>query len=968
MARRRTALLIVLGVLAVAAVAVFAFFLLRDRAATPTATGPSVTFDAPAAGKEVPVGRPVTVHAVATGAVKVVRVEVWAGEDVIAAQESALPGGASPFPITASWAPAEAGAQSLVARAFDAEGRRSDATLAVEVTPPPAEDRDADGVADDADACPDLAGWAAAGGCPDTAGGISAEGAEEVEPPAVEPGLPDDEADPTTEGGGGPAGSEEGEDADGDGMPDSDDSCPGAPGAPEMEGCPDVDGDGVPDYRDLCPDEAGTSDALGCPETGAGDGDGDGVPDDVDLCLEDVGTPEGMGCPSAPEDAAGLDDAAEPFVEMHALRIVEFQALNMQVGDTYDGVSCYPSLSGEPVERYALEALGEQRWDVAADLGSRSLAVEVDQPIDVRMECGADVVDMGAEGGWGTYWNIGAITESHDAATWDGRTFTVVSTGGDEGRSFEVQYRLCAGSCESGEKAVVLERDGSWLTWQWDESIEGLAGYRVYVNGTAIATLRATSATASFDVAGHAPPCGTTWEYTVTALWRDDSESMPSNVVTWTGEPCPRVVRVTFDELSVGALGSDQGVTSSVGPIAGSFTATGSTAESLDFSAVDYGDWWGEEIRGYRLGANTTYAVQAIFDTIETWMLGSMFSPYHAPDQNWVTVELAPGDDLTIGAQILDADEGSNPTDTVFSAQRTMAADDVRPGTYRISDRNVVLTVRLDVIVGAEVGDLPDLAVTGVDADLGQMRIHVVNSAAAMTEPADLTVEWTDLVTGEQIGAETWRDVQIPSGGERTLVVAEVSAVGGLRVVLDPEGRVPDGTPANNTYETPVVMRVEFLGASGSPCSEIEDAHYGSEWAFAFWAGHGMSESDVLWVGYNVRFPIEGEVKVCTDVSIDCMPTAGGTTTWGDPRYTFDVQVPATETLYVSATGTEVDTVSDDDPFATERHAYGPAEGWGAREAEYTEPLHATSACDDTGCEACGEEDVTATWRITRAD
>ncbi len=968
MARRRTALLIVLGVFAVAAVGVLAFFLLRDRAAGPTASGPSVTFDAPATGEEVPVGRPVTVRAVARGAVKVVRVEVWAGEDVLAAQESALPDGASPFPITASWEPSEAGTQTLVARAFDAEGRRSDATLAVEVTPPPAADRDGDGVADDADTCPDQAGWASAGGCPDAEGEMVADGAVGVEPPAVEPGLPDDEAEPATEGGGGPAGSEEGEDADGDGVPDSDDSCPGAPGVPEMEGCPDVDGDGVPDYRDLCPDEAGTTDALGCPETGAGDRDGDGVPDDVDLCPEEAGAPEGLGCPSAPEDAADAEDAAGPFAEMHALRLVEFQAVSLQVSDAYDGVSCYASLAGEPIERYALETLGEQRWDVATDLGSRTLAVEAGQAVDVRIECGADVVAMGAEGGWGTYWNIGSIAESHDPATWDGRAFTVASTGGDEGRSFEVEYRLCAGSCESGQKSVVLERDGSWLTWEWDESIEGLAGYRVYVDGTAIATLRATSATASFDITGHAPPCGTTWEYTVTALWQDGSESMPSNVVTWTAEACPRVVRVTFDELAVGALGSDQGVTSSVGPIAGSFTATGSTVESLDFSAVDYGDWWGEEIRGYRLGANTTYAVQGIFDTIETWMLGSMSSPYHAPDQNWVTVELGPGDDLTIGAQILDADEGSNPTDTVFSAQRTMAADDVRPGTYRLTDRNVELTVRVDVVVGPEVGTEPDLAVTGVDADLGQMRIHVFNNAAGMTEPADLTVEWTDLATGEVAGTETWADVQLPSGGDRTLVVAEVSQVGGLRVILDPEGQVPDGNPANNTYETPVVMRVEFLGASGSPCSEIEDAHYGSEWAFAFWAGHGTSESDVLWVGYNVRFPVDGEVKVCTEESIDCMPTAGGTTTWGDPRYVFDVEMPATENLYVSATGTEVDTVTDDDPFATARHAYGPAEGWGAREADYVEPLLATSPCDDTGCQACGDGDATATWQITRVD
>lgn len=103
-------------------------------------------------------------------------------------------------------------------------------------------------------------------------------------------------------------------DADGDGVPDSRDSCPDTPkGAPvDDKGCPlDSDGDGVPDYLDTCPDtpRGVKVDEHGCeikppPEASPApaadvDSDGDGVPDRLDACPD---TPRGTrvdhtGCP-----------------------------------------------------------------------------------------------------------------------------------------------------------------------------------------------------------------------------------------------------------------------------------------------------------------------------------------------------------------------------------------------------------------------------------------------------------------------------------------------------------------------------------------------------------------------------------------------------------------------------------------------------------------------------------------------
>lgn len=89
-------------------------------------------------------------------------------------------------------------------------------------------------------------------------------------------------------------------DSDHDGVPDYMDKCPNTPKGVHVDkdGCPlDTDRDGVPDYRDVCPEtpKGVKVDDLGCPL----DSDGDGVPDYKDKCPD---TPAGVqvdqdGCP-----------------------------------------------------------------------------------------------------------------------------------------------------------------------------------------------------------------------------------------------------------------------------------------------------------------------------------------------------------------------------------------------------------------------------------------------------------------------------------------------------------------------------------------------------------------------------------------------------------------------------------------------------------------------------------------------
>ena len=117
-----------------------------------------------------------------------------------------------------------------------------------------AKDTDKDGIPDNKDACPEVAGLKEFNGCPDT---------------------------------------------DGDGIPDKDDACPQVKGPKEFNGCPDTDGDGVPDKDDKCPDVAGPAENGGCPWP---DTDGDGVLDKDDLCPEVAGPASNKGCPEPDEN------------------------------------------------------------------------------------------------------------------------------------------------------------------------------------------------------------------------------------------------------------------------------------------------------------------------------------------------------------------------------------------------------------------------------------------------------------------------------------------------------------------------------------------------------------------------------------------------------------------------------------------------------------------------------------------
>lgn len=160
-------------------------------------------------------------------------------------------------------------------------------------------DTDGDGVQDSRDDCPDFAGLIEYNGCPDTDGDGVSDKKDEC--PTV-PGPSDNKGCPVMEK----------KDTDGDGIMDDDDKCPDAAGLPKFKGCPDTDGDGIEDSMDKCPTAAGLSAFMGCPDT-----DKDGIEDPKDKCPNTYGPISNGGCP--------VIEAADREVLSFAMKAVQFE-------------------------------------------------------------------------------------------------------------------------------------------------------------------------------------------------------------------------------------------------------------------------------------------------------------------------------------------------------------------------------------------------------------------------------------------------------------------------------------------------------------------------------------------------------------------------------------------------------------------------------------------------------------------
>jgi OOP family OmpA-OmpF porin len=197
------------------------------------------------------------------------------------------------------------------------------------VAPPPP-DKDADGIPDKDDACPDVPGVATAdpktNGCPPAPADRDGDGVpDDKDACPDQAGVKSD--DPKLNGCPPPP-----PDQDGDGIPDAQDACPAVPGVktndPKTNGCPsDRDGDGIPDDKDKCPDQ---------PETKNGYQDEDGCPDELPKAVQKfTGTIKGINFQTG---SAKITKASYPTLDAAAKVLKDFPGIKMEIQGHTDDV------------------------------------------------------------------------------------------------------------------------------------------------------------------------------------------------------------------------------------------------------------------------------------------------------------------------------------------------------------------------------------------------------------------------------------------------------------------------------------------------------------------------------------------------------------------------------------------------------------------------------------------------------
>ncbi len=172
------------------------------------------------------------------------------------------------------------GSQSIISAVTGKNTKAADlyAGLKIPIYQTKLKDRDNDGIVNDEDSCPDVAGPIENKGCPwkdtDSDGILDKDDdCPKVTGPEENNGCP-------------------WKDTDSDGVLDKDDDCPMISGLEEFNGCPDTDEDGIADADDRCPKNPGSIENKGCP-----DKDGDTLVDIDDLCPDTAGPVDNYGCP-----------------------------------------------------------------------------------------------------------------------------------------------------------------------------------------------------------------------------------------------------------------------------------------------------------------------------------------------------------------------------------------------------------------------------------------------------------------------------------------------------------------------------------------------------------------------------------------------------------------------------------------------------------------------------------------------
>ncbi len=606
--------------------------------------GPTILIDSPRQGDEVIVGETVQIFATGRDPRKIDHMELWVDGALIESQASALPGGTSPFPLAGEWVPGTTGNHTIVVRGYntaDVSGQASVSVNAVEGPAIPTEmpPEGCEGVpllvheVQEGETLEDIA----------AAYGVTVE-----EILACNPGL-----DPT-------AALTPGEELNIPNIVSPDEEGPPAEG--EEPGDVDVPPEVPPEAEEPPGEEL--------PPEGEEPPPGEEAPPEAE---EPPEPPEGVEPPEPPEPTA----------------VLEFEAYELEADQPYDGVYCMVSLADADTEMVpdmdSFDPVIGNYWDIEAELGGANsrMVIVYEDTLNLRVEC------FGFTGALLPV-SLGTVERAHPEADWTGDPIEVTSIDGEGGRWFRAVYRICPFPCEprpipdAPQNLTHVEFPiptlcgciiPPWIcipcppplhfmSWDWLGDETTIDGFRLYRNDALLYEVANPSARwMQITEADANPDCGETYNYHLVAyegLLGVGPESDPSNIVTFEGEPCPRTVTVTFEELNTGCLLAD-------------------CPPGFDeCSDCDPDYWYG------RVSAN---AERIRMERPSFWDIITGFSQPHLHSftgytvnglfgEDTLTLELGPDEDLTIGILLKDRDLfGSD--DTLCDAALAIDSADV---------------------------------------------------------------------------------------------------------------------------------------------------------------------------------------------------------------------------------------------------------------------------------------------------
>ncbi len=232
---------------------------------------------------------------------------------------------------------------------------------------------------------------------------------------------------------------------------------------------------------------------------------------------------------------------------------------------------------------------------------------------------------------------------------------------------------------------------------------------------------------------------------------------------------------------------------------------------------------------------------------------------YSAPEVTFVEIEVAPDTDLTVGAAIYDRDW--RDTDTIIRAEETIPFDDIQPGHHVLRSGSVEVTYWIDMIVAADVGDLPDLRITEVEKaeGSGQIRSWVTNMGGSIMNQT-IRLDYFDRDTAEMLESQVFENVSIGTGEGRWFQSIRTDVpMYGVRAWINPDHRIAESNHDNNMYTAPQLILVSLEQIQASYCEFFVSQF--TENSYEFSVGYGLDADHITWVADRLRYPAAGYMR-----------------------------------------------------------------------------------------------------------